>query len=91
MAQVASRSRKRHTRIALAQIQDVSLEDGRGHCHYWVSSKPRRRRPLINHPSAGIIGLNVALVLAEMGYGRSVVVVAEHHPGDTSINYTPPW
>ncbi|KAK1772068.1 hypothetical protein QBC33DRAFT_525579 [Phialemonium atrogriseum] len=40
---------------------------------------------------AGIIGLDVALVLAEKGYGRRITVVAEHLPGDTSVNYTSPW
>ncbi|RFU76056.1 d-amino acid [Trichoderma arundinaceum] len=40
---------------------------------------------------AGIIGLNVALVLSERGYGQSITVVAEHFPGDTSSNYTSPW
>lgn len=40
--------------------------------------------------SAGIIGLDVALVLAEKGYGRSITVVAEFLPGDTSIRYTSP-
>jgi len=41
--------------------------------------------------SAGIIGLNVALILSEKGYGQSITVVAEHFPGDTSVNYTSPW
>lgn len=40
---------------------------------------------------AGVIGLNVALVLAEKGYGRHSTIIAEHLPGDTSINYTSPW
>ncbi|KAL5380446.1 hypothetical protein DPSP01_007768 [Paraphaeosphaeria sporulosa] len=40
---------------------------------------------------AGVIGLDVALLLAERGYGPSITVVAEHLPGDTSINYTSPW
>lgn len=40
---------------------------------------------------AGVIGLNVALVLAEKGYGRHTTIIAEHLPGDTSINYTSPW
>ncbi|ETS77694.1 hypothetical protein PFICI_09756 [Pestalotiopsis fici W106-1] len=40
---------------------------------------------------AGIIGLDVALVLAQRGYGRYVTVVAEHHPGDTNAAYTSPW
>ncbi|KOS48867.1 hypothetical protein ACN38_g87 [Penicillium nordicum] len=40
---------------------------------------------------AGVIGLNVALVLAEKGYGRQTTIIAEHLPGDTSINYTSPW
>lgn len=38
-----------------------------------------------------MIGLNVALVLAEKGYGRYMTIIAEHLPGDTSINYTSPW
>ncbi|CAG8040219.1 unnamed protein product [Penicillium salamii] len=39
----------------------------------------------------GIIGLNVALVLAKKGHGRHTTIIAEHLPGDTSINYTSPW
>ncbi|CAH0014437.1 unnamed protein product [Clonostachys rhizophaga] len=41
--------------------------------------------------SAGVIGLNVALVLAEKGFAKNTTIVAEHLPGDTSINYTSPW
>lgn len=40
---------------------------------------------------AGIIGLDVALVLAKRGFGRHITVVAEHLPGDTSPAYTSPW
>ncbi|KAE8383724.1 POT family-domain-containing protein [Aspergillus bertholletiae] len=40
---------------------------------------------------AGIIGLNVALELSKRGYGRHVTVMAEHLPGDESIDYTSPW
>lgn len=40
---------------------------------------------------AGIIGLNVALILAEKGYGQNVTIVAEYLPGDTSTTYTSPW
>ncbi|KAF4962170.1 hypothetical protein FSARC_9744 [Fusarium sarcochroum] len=40
---------------------------------------------------AGIIGLNVALVLAEQGFGPSITVIAEHLPGDTAPSYTSPW
>ncbi|OAK93753.1 nucleotide-binding domain-containing protein [Phaeosphaeriaceae sp. SRC1lsM3a] len=40
---------------------------------------------------AGVIGLDVALLLAERGHGSQITVVAEHMPGDTSINYTSPW
>ncbi|KXH66035.1 hypothetical protein CSAL01_05831 [Colletotrichum salicis] len=40
---------------------------------------------------AGIIGLDIALVLARRGLGRRITVIAEHLPGDTSINYTSPW
>ncbi|KAJ0136322.1 hypothetical protein HZ326_20701 [Fusarium oxysporum f. sp. albedinis] len=40
---------------------------------------------------AGIIGLDVALVLAERGYGKSITVIAEHLPGDTALTYTSPW
>ncbi|OGE58327.1 hypothetical protein PENARI_c001G06425 [Penicillium arizonense] len=40
---------------------------------------------------AGVIGLDVALVLAKRGYGRNTTIIAEHLPGDTSINYTSPW
>ncbi|KAK9781158.1 putative D-amino acid oxidase [Seiridium cardinale] len=48
-------------------------------------------RDLIVIVGAGIIGLNVASVLAERGLGRCITVVAEHLPGDGSINYTSPW
>jgi D-amino-acid oxidase len=41
--------------------------------------------------SAGVIGLDVALLLAERGYGSQLTILAEHMPGDTSINYTSPW
>jgi hypothetical protein len=41
--------------------------------------------------SAGIIGLDVALVLAERGLGPFITVIAEHLPGDTSATYTSPW
>lgn len=34
-------------------------------------------------------GLTTALVLARKGY--NVTMVAEHYPGDLSINYTSPW
>ncbi|KAH7121532.1 hypothetical protein EDB81DRAFT_847632 [Dactylonectria macrodidyma] len=40
---------------------------------------------------AGIIGLDVALVLSERGYGQSITVIAEHLPGDTALSYTSPW
>ncbi|KAK7210735.1 hypothetical protein V2G26_017913 [Clonostachys chloroleuca] len=40
---------------------------------------------------AGIIGLNVALVLAQRGVGDQITVAAEHHPGDTAPSYTSPW
>ncbi|KAJ0421684.1 hypothetical protein BJY00DRAFT_311986 [Aspergillus carlsbadensis] len=40
---------------------------------------------------AGIVGLNTALVLAERGFGKSITVVAEYLPGDTSATYTSPW
>lgn len=40
---------------------------------------------------AGIIGLDVALVLAEQGYGSQTTVIAQHLPGDTSTEYTSPW
>ncbi|PVI05977.1 nucleotide-binding domain-containing protein [Periconia macrospinosa] len=40
---------------------------------------------------AGVIGLDTALLLAERGHGSHITVVAEHLPGDTSINYTSPW
>jgi glycine/D-amino acid oxidase-like deaminating enzyme len=40
---------------------------------------------------AGVVGLDVALLLAERGYGSHITVIAEHLPGDTSINYTSPW
>ncbi|RMZ73599.1 D-amino-acid oxidase [Pyrenophora seminiperda CCB06] len=40
---------------------------------------------------AGVIGLDVALILAEKGYGRHTTIIAQHLPGDTSIKYTSPW
>ncbi|KAL3425239.1 d-amino acid oxidase [Phlyctema vagabunda] len=40
---------------------------------------------------AGIIGLDVALELSHRGHGSSITIVAEHMPGDMSINYTSPW
>ncbi|EQL02609.1 FAD dependent oxidoreductase [Ophiocordyceps sinensis CO18] len=40
---------------------------------------------------AGIAGLDVALVLAERGFGPQVTVVAQFMPGDTSPEYTSPW
>ncbi|POR39507.1 D-amino-acid oxidase [Tolypocladium paradoxum] len=40
---------------------------------------------------AGIIGLDVALVLAERGLGPHTTVIAEYLPGDTSPDYTSPW
>lgn len=44
-----------------------------------------------NSNSAGVIGLDVALLLAERGYGSHITIVAQHLPGDTSIDYTSPW
>lgn len=46
---------------------------------------------VLTNYSAGIIGLQVATVLAELGYGKNIIVVAKHLPGDTSIDYTSPW
>ncbi|KAL7622726.1 D-aspartate oxidase [Parahypoxylon ruwenzoriense] len=40
---------------------------------------------------AGIIGLDVALVLAEKGYGQWITIIAEYLPGDTAVSYTSPW
>ncbi|EOA89981.1 uncharacterized protein SETTUDRAFT_159528 [Exserohilum turcica Et28A] len=40
---------------------------------------------------SGVIGLDVALILAENGYGNYTTIVAQHLPGDTSIEYTSPW
>ncbi|KIH91387.1 hypothetical protein SPBR_01801 [Sporothrix brasiliensis 5110] len=40
---------------------------------------------------AGIIGLDVALVLARKGLGHLVTIVAEYMPGDTAPDYTSPW
>ncbi|KAI1364782.1 nucleotide-binding domain-containing protein [Xylaria arbuscula] len=40
---------------------------------------------------AGIIGLDVALVLSERGFGRNITVVAQYLPGDTAPEYTSPW
>ncbi|KAF6839277.1 d-amino acid oxidase [Colletotrichum plurivorum] len=49
------------------------------------------QHPRIVIVGAGIVGLNTALVLSRRGLGQSIVVVAEHLPGDTSINYASPW
>lgn len=43
------------------------------------------------NPSAGVVGLDVALVLAKQGLGPHITVIAEHLPGDTSALYTSPW
>ncbi|PHH62113.1 hypothetical protein CDD81_7544 [Ophiocordyceps australis] len=40
---------------------------------------------------AGIVGLDVALVLAQRGLGAHVTVLAEFLPGDTAPEYTSPW
>ncbi|KXJ89813.1 FAD dependent oxidoreductase [Microdochium bolleyi] len=40
---------------------------------------------------AGIIGLDVALVLCQQGLGRHITIVAQHLPGDTAVTYTSPW
>ncbi|PHH91909.1 hypothetical protein CDD83_9776 [Cordyceps sp. RAO-2017] len=40
---------------------------------------------------AGIIGLDVALVLAERGLGSCTTVIAHFMPGDTAPEYTSPW
>ncbi|EEA21782.1 D-aspartate oxidase [Talaromyces marneffei ATCC 18224] len=40
---------------------------------------------------AGVIGLDVAIELSKRGYGKYVTVIAEHLPGDSSIDYTSPW
>ncbi|KAJ5805207.1 D-amino-acid oxidase [Penicillium riverlandense] len=40
---------------------------------------------------AGVIGLDVALALAEKGLAKYTTIIAEHLPGDTSVNYTSPW
>lgn len=52
---------------------------------------PSRSSDRIVVVGAGIIGLNVALILAERGFGRLITVVAEYFPGDTSSTYTSPW
>lgn len=40
-------------------------------------------------PRAGVIGLQTAIFLLEEGY--KVTIIAEHFPGDTSLEYTSPW
>ncbi|PHH76175.1 hypothetical protein CDD82_4115 [Ophiocordyceps australis] len=40
---------------------------------------------------AGIIGLDVALVLAKRGLGAHVTILAQFLPGDTAPDYTSPW
>lgn len=40
---------------------------------------------------AGVIGLYTALLLSEKGKGREITVIAQHLPGDYSVNYTSPW
>ncbi|KZL82495.1 fad dependent oxidoreductase, partial [Colletotrichum incanum] len=52
---------------------------------------PLRSNDSIVIVGAGVIGLDIALVLARRGLGRQITVIAEHLPGDTSVNYTSPW
>ncbi|KAF9873366.1 d-amino acid oxidase [Colletotrichum karsti] len=52
---------------------------------------PLRENDPIVIVGAGVIGLDIALVLARRGLGRQTTVIAEHFPGDTSVNYTSPW
>ncbi|KAL7933140.1 FAD dependent oxidoreductase [Trichoderma chlorosporum] len=59
--------------------------------HQRVSTAPGVAGDAIVIVGAGIIGLDVALVLAERGLGPFITVIAEHLPGDTSANYTSPW
>ncbi|KAH7024407.1 FAD dependent oxidoreductase [Microdochium trichocladiopsis] len=40
---------------------------------------------------AGIIGLDVALLLCEKGFGPCITIIAEYMPGDTSPSYCSPW
>ncbi|KAM0347306.1 hypothetical protein ACHAPU_004825 [Fusarium lateritium] len=40
---------------------------------------------------AGIIGLDVALVLCQQGYGKNITIIADYLPGDTAASYTSPW
>lgn len=42
-----------------------------------------------NSIRAGVAGLTTALILARKGY--KITVVAQHFPGDLSIDYTSPW
>ncbi|OAA57625.1 NAD(P)-binding domain protein [Niveomyces insectorum RCEF 264] len=57
----------------------------------------RSQEPTVHHEAgsvwalAGIIGLDVALVLVQKGLGPLITVVAEHLPGDTAPGYTSPW
>ncbi|KAF2675546.1 nucleotide-binding domain-containing protein [Microthyrium microscopicum] len=46
-------------------------------------------RKLIAIIGAGVIGLQIACTLLEAGY--RVTILAQHYPGDQSINYTSPW
>lgn len=77
----------------------VSSSSGRRNCHRRVSLIASADSPCrlfthcasLNPSSAGIIGLDVALVLAERGLGPYITVIAEHLPGDTAVTYTSPW
>ncbi|KAM4057386.1 FAD dependent oxidoreductase [Hirsutella rhossiliensis] len=54
-------------------------------------TKSSTSRDAIVIVGAGIAGLDVALVLAERGFGPLITVVAQFLPGDTSPEYTSPW
>lgn len=82
-------------RIRSKHESKTEQNNGQINCDCWVrfycervACKPETDRCIC---SAGVIGLDVALLLAERGYGSHITVVAEHLPGDTSINYTSPW
>ena len=77
----------------LPTTDNMITEHARQHHHHWVSIYVAAWSVDSDADlcSAGIIGLNVALVLAERGFGKCITVVAEYLPGDTAVTYTSPW
>ncbi|KAE8405769.1 PTR2-domain-containing protein [Aspergillus pseudonomiae] len=79
----------------VGQREDEEAQVGSGKC-YDEYCFPGSSLVLMAHNDivvlgAGIIGLNVALELSKRGYGQHITIMAEHLPGDESIDYTSPW